>query len=52
MTLEKGQYGYDLERLQKYYSTIELVAGASRVVLVPELQGRVMTSSTSGAKGF
>ncbi len=52
MTLEKGQYGYDLEKLQKYYSTIELVAGASRVVLVPELQGRVMTSSTSGSEGF
>ncbi len=52
MTLKKGQYGYDLELLQKYYSTVELVAGASRVVLVPELQGRVMTSSTSGAEGF
>ena len=52
MILEKGQYGYDLEKLQEYYSTIELVAGASRVLLVPELQGRVMTSSTNEAEGF
>ncbi|KOH45325.1 DUF6786 family protein [Sunxiuqinia dokdonensis] len=52
MNSKKGQYGHDLEQLQKYYSTIELVAGSSRVVLVPELQGRVMTSSTLGAEGF
>ncbi|WP_159517443.1 DUF6786 family protein [Sunxiuqinia indica] len=52
MSLKKGQYGYDLEKLQKYYSTIELVAGESRVVIVPELQGRVMTSTTSGSTGF
>lgn len=52
MRFKKGQYGFDLEKLQTYYSTVELVAGESRVVVVPELQGRVMTSSTSGATGF
>ncbi|MGQ8335419.1 DUF6786 family protein [Sunxiuqinia sp. A32] len=52
MDFEKGQYGYDLEILQKHYSTIELVAGASRIVMIPELQGRVMTSTTNGSDGF
>jgi hypothetical protein len=48
----KGQYGFDLQKLQEYYSTIELVAGTSRLVMIPEFQGRVMTSSTNGERGF
>ena len=51
MTYKKGQYGYDLARLQKDVTTIELVAGNSRVVVVPELQGRVMTSTNAGGEG-
>lgn len=52
MKYQIGQYGYDLETIQKHYTTIELVAGASRLVMVPELQGRVMTSTASGEDGF
>ena len=52
MDFVAGQYGYDLEKLQQHYSTIELVAGASRLVLVPEFQGRVMTSSANASAGF
>lgn len=52
MNFEKGQYGYDLEVIQQHHTTIELVAGPSRLVMAPELQGRVMTSTTSGNDGF
>ncbi|MGQ7870341.1 DUF6786 family protein [Sunxiuqinia sp. sy24] len=52
MKFDKGQYGYDLKQLQQHYSTIELVAGPSRLVVVPEFQGRVMTSTTSGEDGY
>ncbi len=52
MEFHKGQYGYDLTQLQEHYSTIELVAGSSRLVVVPEFQGRVMTSTTSGEAGY
>lgn len=52
MSFEKGQYGYDLEKLQQHYTTIELVAGQSRLVMVPEFQGRIMTSTGSGTEGF
>lgn len=49
---KKGQYGYDLEFLKKHLNPIELVNGDSRLVIEPEYQGRVMTSSSSGLKGF
>ncbi|MCW0482212.1 DUF6786 family protein [Gaoshiqia sediminis] len=52
MPFKKGQYGYDFQIIQEKFSTIELVAESSRVVLAPELQGRVMTSTTSGKEGF
>ncbi len=52
MDYQKGQYGYDVEHLKEYVTTIELVANESRVVIVPEYQGRVMTSTTDGMEGF
>ncbi len=52
MEYKKGQYGYDLEFLKEHVTTIELVANESRIVVVPEYQGRVMTSTTSGMEGF
>lgn len=48
----KGEYGYDLEFLNKYLEPVELVSGDSRLIIVPEYQGRVMTSSSSGLNGF
>ena len=52
MKYEKGQYGYDVEFLKKHVTTIELVANDSRIVVVPDYQGRVMTSTASGMNGF
>ena len=47
-----GEYGYDLALLKKYITPVELVNGKSRLIVAPEYQGRVMTSSSSGMKGF
>ena len=47
-----GEYGYDLEFLQKHLKIIELVYEDSRLIVIPEYQGRVMTSSSSGMKGY
>lgn len=48
----KGEYGYDLSFLQKYLKPVELVNGDSRLILIPEYQGRVMTTSSSGINGY
>ncbi|MEO8765303.1 MAG: DUF6786 family protein, partial [Ginsengibacter sp.] len=45
-------YAYDRDFLKKYVSVIELQQGASRVLLSPQYQGRVMTSSTRGDSGY
>ena len=47
----KGEYGYDLEFLKKHLNPVELQDGNSRLIIIPEYQGRVMTSSSSGLKG-
>ena len=51
-TFEKGTYGYDLQFLYKHKTPIELQNGNARVVICPEYQGRVMTSSANGEKGL
>lgn len=48
----KGEYGFDLVFLGKRHKIIELVNGDSRLIVVPQYQGRVMTSTSSGLKGF
>jgi len=50
-TYEKGTYGYDLQFLQKHKKPVELKNGDARVLISPEYQGRVMTSSASGEAG-
>jgi hypothetical protein len=50
-TYENGTYGYDLQFLQKHKKPIELKNGNARVLISPEYQGRVMTSSASGEAG-
>jgi len=49
---EQGTFGYDLQFLQKHLNAVNLQSPDSQaqVVVVPEYQGRVMTS-TSGGKG-
>ena len=48
----KGQYGFDLQFLQAHLKPVELSNDDSRILLVPEFQGRVMTSTSSGLNGF
>jgi hypothetical protein len=52
LTEKPGTYGYDLAFLRDHLEVIELSNGESRLVVVPEYQGRIMTSSSSGMKGF
>ena len=41
----------DLEFLQKYTPVVRLGEGAAQVLVAPALQGRVLTSTASGADG-
>jgi len=49
---ETGTFGYDLEFLKQHQNTILLKNGNSMLALVPNYQGRVMTSSANGMKGM
>ncbi len=51
-TFEKGTYGFDKDFLSKYVKIVELKSGDASVLIVPEYQGRVMTSTCDGDKGF
>jgi hypothetical protein len=46
------QYGYNRDFLKKHTEIIELKQNRSAVVIVPAWQGRVMTSTSDGDKGF
>jgi hypothetical protein len=46
------QYGYNLDFLKKYVNVVELKDGSSSVAIVPDWQGRVMTSTSEGNNGF
>lgn len=49
---EMGTYGYDAKYLaDKGVRTVELKSGDARVMVVPQWQGRVMTSTTGGDCG-
>ncbi len=48
---DQGTYGYDLEFLKKYSKPIELKSDNARIIISPEYQGRVMTSSADGLQG-
>jgi hypothetical protein len=45
-------YEHDRDFLKKYLSLVELKLDASRLLVVPAYQGRVMTSSSSGDTGY
>jgi hypothetical protein len=45
-------YAYDRDFLKKYTSLIELQKGSSKLLIVPQYQGRVMTSSCYGDSGY
>src|SRR4030042_365048 len=52
ITDSTNQYGFNREFLKKYVNVIELKEGASAIALIPDWQGRVMTSTSSGDAGF
>ncbi|AWV97093.1 hypothetical protein DJ013_02440 [Arcticibacterium luteifluviistationis] len=49
----KGSFGFDLNFLKKYQKVITLEEnnGKSQLILLPDLQGRVMTSTANGLEG-
>lgn len=49
---KKGTYGYDIEFLKKHTNPVELKNGDARIVISPEFQGRVMTSTAGGNNGL
>lgn len=51
-TFEKGTYGYDLKLLSEHTKPIELKNGDARIIISPEYQGRVMTSTSEGERGL
>lgn len=51
-TFEKGTYGYDLQFLTKHTNPVELKNGNARILVSPEYQGRVMTTSSEGESGL
>jgi len=46
------QYGYNRDFLKKHTGIIELKSGKSAITIVPQWQGRVMTSSADGEEGY
>jgi hypothetical protein len=45
-------YKSDKSFLQKHLQTVELVSGDKRLLVTPDLQGRVLTSSANGEDGY
>ena len=52
-SLKSGTFGYDLEFLKKYTSVVVLsdAAGKSKVAVIGDFQGRIMTSTSGGDEG-
>ncbi len=51
-TFDKDTYGYDLKLLKEHSNPVELKSGNARILISPEYQGRVMTSSSEGENGL
>ena len=52
VVFSKGSFGYDREFLSKHYKDLVVLEnGESGILISPELQGRVMTSTASGDEG-
>jgi len=51
--IKKGSFAYDVEFLQEYTDafTLESPTGSGRILVVPQYQGRIMTSTVDGDKG-
>ncbi len=46
-----GTFGYDREFLEKYLPLVILENGDSKLMLCPDLQGRILTSTAEGEQG-
>lgn len=51
-TFEKGTFGYDLQFLKSKDSVIVLTNGNSQVIVSPNYQGKVFTSTATGLSGI
>ncbi len=51
-SFEKGSYGFDLKFLKEHSNPVELKNGDARIIVSPDFQGRVMTSSAAGENGL
>ena len=54
-TPEKGSFGFVLKFLQKYHSNLVMLEDAeakSKLIILPDYQARVMTSSSAGNEGI
>ena len=50
---KKGSFGYDLHFLKKYHNDLVLLKnGDASLIVLPKYQGRVMTTTAEGEKGF
>jgi hypothetical protein len=50
---QKGSFGYDLAFLKKHHANaVQLKNGDASIIVLPNYQGRVMTSTAEGDKGF
>jgi hypothetical protein len=47
-----SDYSYDRSFLSRYIAVVELQRGSSKILLAPQYEGRVMTSSCSGDTGY
>lgn len=50
--MENKNYKNDKQFLSKYLNVIELQSGYKRLLVTPDLQGRVLTSSATGEQGY
>ena len=48
----KGSYGFDKTFLESKLDIVELGDGDSKLIVIPQYQGRVMTSTCKGDNGF
>jgi len=48
----KGSYGFDKTFLESKLDIVELGEGESKLIVIPQYQGRVMTSTCKGNEGF
>ena len=49
---KEGEFGYDLQFLQKHDDVVVLKSGSSQVIVSPKYQAKVFTSTADGERGL